>query len=246
MNKFILIAILSIIAVFAVSANPHKPADSEMDLESEFANDSETELGLDTGAEPGSEEPTPDTGAEETTPDAGAEPGAEESTPDTGAEPGSEEPTPDAGAEETGATGFEADCLKAHNPFRTMLGIEPLTYSEELAATAKKWANTLAGRNGLGHSKGRNRIGENLAMGTKNAYDTARLISLWTNEKKYFRNKKWPNVSTTGNWKDVAHYSQIVWANTKEVGCAVTENNKNKFIVCHYKPAGNWVGDLAY
>ena len=141
---------------------------------------------------------------------------------------------------------FETDCLDAHNPFRQELGIEPLTYSSELAASALKWANNLANKNSLAHSQGRNKIGENLAMGSKNAYDTFRLIELWTNEKKYYKNNKWPNTSSTGNWKDVAHYSQIVWRNTKEVGCAVAENTKNKFIVCQYKPSGNWVGDKAY
>jgi len=141
---------------------------------------------------------------------------------------------------------FATECLDAHNPFREELDIEPLTYSLELEKTAQKWANTIAGKNSLQHSKGRNKIGENLAMGTKGVYDTARLIELWTNEKKYFKNNEWPNVSTTGNWKDVGHYSQIVWANTKEVGCAIAENNKNAFMVCHYKPSGNWVGDKAY
>jgi len=151
---------------------------------------------------------------------------------------GAEEPAPE--------NDFQAEVLKAHNPFRSELDIEPLTYNTELEASSRKWANTLASQNSMSHSKGRNRIGENLAMGTKGAYDTARLIELWTNEKKYFKNREWPNVSTTGNWKDVAHYSQIVWRNTKEVGCALADNNKNTFIVCQYKPAGNWVGDLAY
>jgi len=143
-------------------------------------------------------------------------------------------------------TGFAADCLNAQNPFRTQLGIEPLTYSTELEKTAQAWADTLAGRNSLGHSPNRNRIGENLAMGSKGSYDTARLISLWTDEKKNFMNNNWPDVSTTGSWQDVAHYSQIVWRNTKEVGCALADNDKNTFIVCQYKPSGNWVGDKAY
>jgi len=141
---------------------------------------------------------------------------------------------------------FSSECLAAHNKFRSMLGISKLTYSSALAATAQKYANTLAKRNGLGHSTGRNNIGENLAMGTSRVFDHLDLIALWTKEKKNFMNKKWPNVSKTGNWKDVAHYSQIVWRNTKQVGCAIATNTKNRFIVCHYKPSGNWVGSFAY
>jgi len=141
---------------------------------------------------------------------------------------------------------FKSDVLSAHNPFRTSLGIAPLTYSNALAATAQKWVNTLAAKNSLTHSKGRDRIGENLARGSKNTYTTKSLIALWTNEKKNFINKKWPNVSKTGKWSDVAHYSQIVWRNTKEVGCATATNTKQRFIVCHYKPSGNWIGSIAY
>jgi len=141
---------------------------------------------------------------------------------------------------------FKADCLAAQNPFRTRLGVAPLKYSTALAASAQKWANTLASKNSLAHSTGRVKIGENLAFGTKSEYNTAKLIAMWTNEKKYYKNNKWPNVSTTGKWLDVAHYSQIVWRNTKEVGCGVAVNSKNRFIVCHYKPSGNWIGAKAY
>jgi len=146
----------------------------------------------------------------------------------------------------TASASFASDCLNEHNKYRTMLGISKLTYSNTLASSALKYAKTLANRNGLGHSKGRNNIGENLAMGTSRTFDHLALIGLWTKEKKNFMNKKWPNVSRTGNWKDVAHYSQIVWRNTKQVGCGVATNSKNRFIVCHYKPTGNWVGSFAY
>lgn len=141
---------------------------------------------------------------------------------------------------------FEADVLESHNSFREILDIEPLTYSSELEASATRWAKTISGSNSLQHSKGRNKIGENLAMGTKGVHNATTLIELWTNEKKYYKNGKFPSVSTNGNWQSVAHYTQIIWRNTKEVGCAIAENNKNKFLVCHYKPSGNWNGDYVY
>jgi hypothetical protein len=142
---------------------------------------------------------------------------------------------------------FVKECLDIHNKAREVLDIEPFTYSDELAKSAQKWANTIAKSNSLKHSQGRNKIGENLAMGTTGVYTTDKLINLWVNEKRYFRNRAFGNqCSTTGQWKDVAHYTQMIWRNTKEVGCALGKNSKNTFMVCHYKPTGNWVGDFAY
>jgi hypothetical protein len=163
-----------------------------------------------------------------------------------------EEPTEEPTDKPTGLPAgvpsqFAKDCLDNHNPAREAVNIEGLKYSLELEKTAKAWAKTIAGKNSLQHSKNRNKIGENLAMGSKGVYDTKKLIGLWLNEKKNYRHKPFGNgCSTTGSWQAVAHYTQIVWENTKEVGCAIAENNKNSFMVCHYKPTGNWNGDYAY
>ena len=226
MNKLILIAILCIISVSAKPYNykpynNYKPKDygyDGMNPDSEYQNIGETEFGFDMGSEPESEESTPETPADTTT-----------------------------GAE-TGATGFEADCLNAHNTERTALGITPLTYSAKLAAAAQQWANVIAGDNSLHHSQNRDNTGENLAMGSKGKYDTARLIGLWTDEKRFFKNGAFPDVSTTGNWGDVGHYTQMIWSTTTEVGCAVADNNSGKstYMVCQYSPAGNRHGKNTY
>lgn len=41
-------------------------------------------------------------------------------------------------------TGFEKDCLKAHNEYRAKHGVPPLKWSAELAADAQEWAKELA------------------------------------------------------------------------------------------------------
>lgn len=58
-----------------------------------------------------------------------------------------------------------------------------------------------------------------------------------------------PDMSNFEAW---GHYSQIVWADTQEVGCYTTqcdsglqnvEPNVGKvFTVCNYYPTGNWLG----
>ena len=51
-----------------------------------------------------------------------------------------------------------------------------------------------------------------------------------------------PAVSRTGDWSQVAHYTQIVWPATQRVGCATASNRSNDYLVCRYLPAGNVVG----
>ena len=44
----------------------------------------------------------------------------------------------------SGMTGFEKDCLKAHNEYRAKHGVPPLKWNAQLQADAQKWANHLA------------------------------------------------------------------------------------------------------
>jgi hypothetical protein len=48
-----------------------------------------------------------------------------------------------------------------------------------------------------------------------------------------------PAVSRTGNWIDVAHYTQIVWPTTTRVGCAIYSSRSWDFLICRYSPSGN-------
>jgi hypothetical protein len=89
----------------------------------------------------------------------------------------------------------------------------------------------------------RGRTGENLWMGTAGFFKPERMIGHFVDEQRYFRSGYFPQVSTTGNWADVGHYTQIVWAETREVGCAIVSNERNDFLVCRYYPGGNVVGE---
>jgi len=42
------------------------------------------------------------------------------------------------------------------------------------------------------------------------------------------------------------HYTQIVWRDTKQVGCGVARDNRREIWVCNYDPPGNWVGHRPY
>jgi hypothetical protein len=134
--------------------------------------------------------------------------------------------------------------LDVHNRYRKEVGVSPLTWSNALARDAQVWANHLASLGGrqLIHDESQNKQGENLWMGTAGAFSINRMIDSWGSEKKNFRQGIFPNVSKTGNWSDVGHYTQIIWRNTTQVGCAKSTAGGNDILVCRYSPAGNFIG----
>lgn len=138
--------------------------------------------------------------------------------------------------------GTEQEILDAHNRYRAEVGVSPLQWSDSLAASAQQWADRLAATGTFQHS----RPGENLAQGSTGAFSVARLVDMWGGEKQHFTNGSFPNVSTTGNWQDVGHYTQVVWRDTTEVGCGLASGNGNDVLVCHYNPAGNVIGQNAF
>ena len=42
------------------------------------------------------------------------------------------------------------------------------------------------------------------------------------------------------------HYTQLIWSDTREVGCAVARDASREVWVCNYDPPGNWVGVRPY
>ncbi len=141
--------------------------------------------------------------------------------------------------------GFKDSILAYHNVARTSVGIENLEWSNELEIEAKSWANYLATNNLFKHSHVQN-AGENLWKGTTKAYTYKNMVDTWVNEKEFFVNNTFPDVSTTGDWTVVGHYTQIVWRNTKLVGCALFTANGFDVLVCRYKKPGNVMGQKAF
>lgn len=152
--------------------------------------------------------------------------------------------TGSAAAKET-RTADEDAWLQAHNEARHAFGTAPLSWSSRLSREAQAWADVLARTNTMRHSSHdeRARTGENLWMGTAGYFAPKQMIGYFVDEQRYFRSGYFPEISTTGNWADVGHYTQIVWADTREVGCAKASNGRNDFLVCRYYPAGNVVGE---
>ncbi len=137
-----------------------------------------------------------------------------------------------------------ARLLAVHNRERASLGIPPLVWDPALAAAASAYGRQLIPLGKLRHSPADSRLGqgENLWMGTHGAYALERMAQGWAEEKRIFRAGNFPEVSTSGKWADVGHYTQMIWRRTTRVGCALEQGKKWDYLVCRYSPAGNVVG----
>jgi len=131
--------------------------------------------------------------------------------------------------------------LVAHNQERARFGSPPLQWDAVLAASAASYGPVLAGLGRLQHSPRQGRPGqrENLWMGTRGYFSPEQMVGTWIAEKRFFRPGIFPNVSTTGNWLSVSHYTQLVWPTTTRLGCAIHSSRSTDFLICRYSPPGN-------
>jgi len=138
----------------------------------------------------------------------------------------------------------ETRLLSLHNRERAAAGTPPLAWDAALAQGAAAYAPELERLGRLVHSSRESRPGqgENLWMGSRGAYSLEEMVGSWAAEKSVFRPGIFPDVSASGRWEDVAHYTQMIWRGTTRVGCAVRQTARWDFLVCRYAPAGNVVG----
>jgi uncharacterized protein YkwD len=132
--------------------------------------------------------------------------------------------------------------LNAHNAARSRFGVAPVSWSEQLAAEAMVHASYMATTGIYGHDQTpgrRKRMGENLWRGTRGVFSYDVMVGVMVDEARFFRPGAFPNNSANGNWLAVAHYTQIVWPTTTEIGCAVASSPTTDYFVCRYAPTGN-------
>ncbi|MDE2041615.1 MAG: SCP-like extracellular [Alphaproteobacteria bacterium] len=134
--------------------------------------------------------------------------------------------------------------LKLHTDLRSSLGVPALSWSEALTQDAQNWANQLAKSGSFDHAAN-NDDGENLWTGWGGTFSQDSYFKSWLGERTAFINGVFPNISRSGNWADAGHYSQLIWRDTKELGCAAAYVGNRTVIVCRYRPAGNVEGEKA-
>lgn len=137
--------------------------------------------------------------------------------------------------------------LAAHNRWRQQVDVAPLAWSAELARSARDWAAELAER-GCPLEHGNSDYGENLYLGWSSdaAPDqpVTTAVTAWAGERKFYDYAS--NRCAAG--EQCGHYTQIIWADSKRVGCASARctAEHRQIWVCRYDPPGNWVGEQPY
>jgi len=137
----------------------------------------------------------------------------------------------------------------AHNQVRAMVQtgtpLPALTWSPALAATAAAWValctDTMAPTGLVDHNAGRSTghpyyVGENIYASSGTATGQQAVTS-WASEGA---NYNYATGTCTGG--TCGHYTQVVWRDTLEVGCALGTCPQLQFkstIVCDYGPGGN-------
>jgi pathogenesis-related protein 1 len=122
---------------------------------------------------------------------------------------------------------------------RTALNLPPLRWSDKLAEIAQKWADRLAARNEFIH-RPKSIYGENMFKIVGVPTSPGRVVKEWAAEAADYDYASNLCKGVCG------HYTQIVWRDTKEVGCGIARKGRNEIWVCDYNPPGNWVGKRPY
>jgi uncharacterized protein YkwD len=130
--------------------------------------------------------------------------------------------------------------LAAHNRARADVGVPPLIWDRELAAGAAAYATQMS-RVGRVHAPraGRECVRENMLQSLPGSRSPEQMVGVWLAEKANFKSGVFPDVSTTGDWAKVGHYTQVIWATTTHVGCATYSDKRYDWTVCRYTPPGN-------
>jgi len=142
------------------------------------------------------------------------------------------------------AVSIEAEeFVSAHNAARADVDVGPLVWSHKLEDYALKYGEEQRDHHNCAMVHSRGPYGENLFWGYGKPFAPADAVRSWVDEKQHYDYDS--NSCAPG--KVCGHYTQVVWADTKEVGCAsITCRDKATFIICSYNPPGNFVGEWPY
>jgi len=133
------------------------------------------------------------------------------------------------------------EMLAAHNEIRARMMVGPLVWSARLAAVAQEWADFLLAHREFEH-RSKRMYGENLfqTTGADPHATVIEVVQAWADEVKDY------DYKSNGCRRVCGHYTQIVWKDTKQVGCAVARDPFREVWVCNYDPPGNYVGRRPY
>ncbi len=133
------------------------------------------------------------------------------------------------------------EIVRVHNRLRRQVQSPPLTWSPRLAQYAQAWADELKERGCRpGHRK-EWRYGENIAW-SDHPLDPEAAAAMWAREKEHFDHGQ----KRCRPGKRCRHYTQMIWRNTREIGCGMAACGSARIWVCNYNPPGNFMNRDPY
>uniref|UniRef100_A0A8C0WGI6 LCCL domain-containing protein n=1 Tax=Castor canadensis TaxID=51338 RepID=A0A8C0WGI6_CASCN len=155
------------------------------------------------------------------------------------------------------------EILLLHNRMRGQVSppasnMEYMTWDEELERSATAWAQECLWEHGP--SSLLVSIGQNLAVHWGRYRSPGFHVQSWYDEVTDYT---YPYPHECNPWCPercsgamCTHYTQIVWATTNKIGCAVNTCQRINvwgdvwenavYLVCNYSPKGNWIGEAPY
>jgi pathogenesis-related protein 1 len=136
---------------------------------------------------------------------------------------------------------FAREMLAAHSEVRRKVGVPPLKWSDKLAARAEEWAKTLAA---TGASKMQGIPGQNIGYTAPPGHAKgADVVAAWSAEASNYDHEK--NACVDPKLR-CNHYTQVVWRESSNLGCATARDAQRDIWVCDYDPPGNNVAKRPY
>ncbi|XP_041060956.1 R3H domain containing-like [Carcharodon carcharias] len=155
------------------------------------------------------------------------------------------------------------EILDYHNRVRSQVfppaaNMEYMLWDDRLAKSAEAWAAHCKWNHGPPSLL--RYVGQNMSIQSGRYRSILDLVRSWYEERRYYSfpyprecNPRCPNKCSGAV---CSHYTQMVWAASNRIGCAVHTCNNMKvwgsswphttFLVCNYSIKGNWIAEAPY
>jgi pathogenesis-related protein 1 len=146
----------------------------------------------------------------------------------------------------------------AHNAARAAVmpaaspALPNMTWSSAIATQTQSYTENCVFADWTGPNPQSDPWGSNAFAGT-GTYTPADVVNAWVSEDAYYDYA----TNTCESGKVCGHYTQVVWRDSIQLGCGMTNCTKNNpftadgsgnwvLWVCNYSPPGNYVGEKPY
>ncbi|EDV24295.1 uncharacterized protein TRIADDRAFT_26844, partial [Trichoplax adhaerens] len=134
---------------------------------------------------------------------------------------------------------YQQDCLNEHNRLRRIHGVPDLQWLTPLQISAEIWANQLIATGSMYPSDTVH--GENLYHGdfaNPSTANVTQMVGIWYSEVANY------DFSSPSFISAAKHFTQLIWKSTTHIGCGRSIIGNNVYLVAHYSPRGNFVGQF--